>query len=146
MKYLILFVLVGCSTYHEPQIIVEDHRLRPFVDAFIYEAEKRNVSLHDDSKVVVKFATLRTADRKIDGLCVIEGQSNMRVIKIDWTWYNKNLTNLHNIEWTVFHECGHCLLNLDHIDTLSYMMPISFKWQKDWYYENREMLLNDLFK
>lgn len=141
MRILIIipFILFAC-TYEYDAGVDAHHLLRPYYEQFLNEAEKRGVRIAENYHLKIRFGDLKNEV----GLCVFKGNSNLREVIIDYDFYKRS--ERHNIEWLMFHECGHCVLNLDHNnDTLNFMIQFEPRWHKWYYDEIREDLIIYLF-
>lgn len=117
--FLLLFISsCGCPSdflnYGEvdedPRTIKGTHPdLRPFIESF-EAAYNLNVN------VPIGFEDLENTTA---GVCRIWGQK-YKEIAIDINYYKVNKHNYHRIEQLVYHELGHCVLNLGHDDRSFY--------------------------
>lgn len=133
---LILLTLVGCGKAVDKRSV--DATLASYVEAF-ESAWGHRINFP------VRFATI---DQQYAGWCIVYGGGD-RVIEISNHWWQYMGDG--GKEETVFHELGHCALNLDHNETLdaqnrpiSIMYPVVFG--DYWYYSaNRNAYLAQLF-
>jgi hypothetical protein len=91
-------------------------KLRPYVDRFMWEAQKRGI-FPDTSKLSIEFERnlkLEDDDRKVLGLCT--RSSNLNQVKLDTLTTLWLLSGYLGREEIVFHELGHCLLGRRHRD------------------------------
>lgn len=147
MKYLLaVFCLIGCGadtsdlkSYCAPCIDGVDKQVKPYVIAFekTFGIKVSNIPIH--------FYTL---DKTTAGICYVWAWR--REIQIDpfkWVTYNK-----YTREELVFHELGHCVMNLGHIDDMvvigSVMIPKSIMapnlFGSKTYYEFHEYYIQQL--
>lgn len=147
LLFLLLAVvfLSGCGRQFEPKqpqirdIAVE---LEPYVSHF---ETTYNIRVN----IPVKFAELQG---NTVGLCQMWSNGE-RVITIDRSFFDIETANAEydlHIEQVVFHELGHCVLNLDHTDTelsngwpSSIMYPYSFGYSTQ-YANNLNYYYNEL--
>lgn len=114
---LLTLLLFSCETVDplEPDRVIPN-QIQPFVDQFIWEAEKRGVDL-DVSKLSFEFETGiqgGSAENSIVGICT--RSDNLHLIKIDTLNSLWLLSGDLGKEEIVFHELGHCLLGRFHRD------------------------------
>lgn len=140
MRYLlILFLLVGCSESNN------NYSNTGFIDItylshyknFIEEANKRGL---DYSNISVEIVNNENLD--IPATCFFK----IRRIEINpqTILYYETLFEGY-IELVIFHELGHCILNLNH-DGEGIMRGNFPIWFLIHYLDNRETLLDELFK
>ena len=87
-----------------------DKALWPQFKAFEDEAEKRGLSIVLN-RLNLHAAISEIAEQNVLGQCQYS-RLNPREVTIDKTFWNRSST-LYK-EFVVFHELGHCVLNLDH--------------------------------
>lgn len=114
---LLLLLIISCETVDplEPVRVIPN-QIQPFVDQFVWEAEKRGVDL-DVSKLSFEFETGidgGSAQNSIVGICT--RSDNLHLIKIDTLNSLWLLSGDLGKEEIVFHELGHCLLGRFHRD------------------------------
>lgn len=114
---LLLFLLISCESVEMPEPIrVIPDQMQPFLDQFIWEAEKRGINL-DVSKLSFEFESRISAGNvtnPIVGICI--RSDNLHLIKIDTLNSLWLLSGNLGREEVVFHELGHCLLDRLHKD------------------------------
>lgn len=142
---LIIFLsltLSACSDDKTPDPPPTVDELRPHVERF---------DNHYDGDWPERFEVfLEVIDDCDDDSCVagycltdIDGGGIFREVAIDIdTW--AELTEIRR-EALIFHELGHCVMDLDHTepDVISFMSPSLMT--SDWYAENRDEIYIDLF-
>ena len=118
----IICILVLCSCeddpFPEPVERVIPKLVRPYVDQFVLEAEKRGVAL-DTSKLSFGFdrdltVSLAGDQKTVVGSC--SRSENLHLVNIDTLNALWLLSGYLGKEEIVFHELGHCLLNRAHRD------------------------------
>lgn len=162
MKFLLpilTFVLlaVGCSTAPKEEPIisnpVEAEEFGVYIRLFQREAEVRGLDLYmpklDRSLRVYKVDKFNQElqDDSVIGLCVKNsGRVNIYIDKTAW-----NTSDSLQREMLLFHELGHCALDLDHDRSLDssgvpndIMYPVSF--DSLYYYKYRKFYLDRMFK
>lgn len=149
MKYLYLALLLMLTTacasgFNTKDIKSIDPRLEVYVTTFekIYGIEVNYTVM------------IGPLNKPVNGMCSVRNGS--RTITIDTVYYEKNHKDYYAMEQVMFHEMGHCSLNLGHNEELdSEGMPVSIMWpytfSSYWYHEyvdyyemNREAYLKEL--
>lgn len=144
MKYIILIslILFSCESYNysvQPE-------LKPYVDSFYQEAEKRGVKVQKDNLII------RISNDTKGNLGLTKYSSNgpqvtsQIYVNIKEDYFNKN--SVQCIESVVFHELGHALLLRSHCDCTGSFMNVETE-RHTCYPANttsRELLLDELFR
>lgn len=148
-KIAILLLISGCSFIDEPHYEV-DSRLQPFVDQFFIEAELRGIFCKPENLIV----RIKPLQDNYAGLTV---HNTIKTVYIDESYYNDQIRMsieapdraqyfLRAIEETIFHELGHAVLGLGHIEKGGIMGVYSKSVHK--YCDDdavRDSMINDLF-
>lgn len=158
-KFLTLLaasLIVGCSTTQTREQMVyspvESEDFGVYVRLFQKEAETRNLDLHiatlDRSLRIYKVDKFEQdfEDAGVIGLCVkTAGQLSIYVSRRHWNSYDSQQR-----EMLIFHELGHCALNLEHDQSLDsegvpndLMYPVNF--DSLYYYKYRKFYLDHMF-
>lgn len=114
---LLLLLLISCESDEIPEPIrVIPNQMQPFVDQFIWEAEKRGMVL-DVSKLSFEYESGidgGTPNTSIAGIC--HRSDKLHLVKIDTLNSLWLLSGDLGHEEIIFHELGHCLLDRPHKD------------------------------
>lgn len=120
-----------------------DSGLKKYLDTYIEEANKRNISLKSN-KIMILFG--KTLEDGIVGYC--EDRSGVSHIIIDPGFFNS--VSEAEKEMLMYHELAHCLNDRNHCDIEDNDEPISIMHSSDYpiksYYKEREKLIDELFK
>lgn len=116
-KTLILFnlFLMGCAQPATNQQNYIDPALQSMYDEFIQEANNSGISLNPNQGMTIKFADLETQVNPLGetvGECQGVGWGNSTIL-IDSGWWVK--ANSIGRKSVFYHECGHCILNENHV-------------------------------
>lgn len=139
-----LLFAAACTEFDvHPEYRVETP-LRPYADQFFKEAAARGVHLKKENLVVILRDRLINEEGTF-GLSFKEG--SQRVVFIDRDYFNtyENSEYPERIEFMVFHEFGHAILGLPHIDLPNSIMSAKECALCGQYLKNRDELLNELF-
>lgn len=121
----------------------------PYIDPMFYSyVELFETTYHIPVNVSIVFKDI--ADEDVAGQCWF---TSPRLIEIDTPYWNE-ITDLGK-EQLVLHELGHCVLNLEHNESigtvgawmnvpLSIMYPVNFG-DEPWYGDNRAYYLQELY-
>lgn len=140
MKWICILLLVVSCAEHEIKVTQIDPVLKFYVDRVYFEGEARGVYLRDQSIIVLSSQDLEKNSGWY-GVSYRSYKTNPIQILIDANLAMSSDSTL--IEWVVFHEFGHVLLNRDHCgECESIMAPTAKHLTKD----VREKLLDELFK
>jgi hypothetical protein len=125
-----------------------DAAFKPYLAMFLQEAKKYGKT-YDSSKISITFTTKQSSE--IGGICYM----GTGVIEINESNWNAPSMDIENREAIIFHELGHCLMNIyDHNDhsittTDGYPMKESLMatvlWNGNGYLNNRETYIKNLF-
>ncbi len=148
-KVFLLFALTGCGTEVEDyvhRVDVVDKRTPHVEEEFIPHVDKFKAKYKIDFHILIEWAPL---DEKTMGVCYswTDGHREIKIDTVKWS----GLT-YEGQEQLLFHELGHCILNLDHDDhtmdmggwkkiPVSIMYPYAFGNMKyyaefaDYYYD-----------
>lgn len=147
MKNLPFFIFIGflqsCSLNSFDQDIEYrvNPELKPYVDLFYEEAEKRGIKLQR----VNLYMNLDSSDKVVNpfksGASFIQG--SQKTVLIDTYSFQTN-TDIQN-EVLVFHELGHTLLNKSHDDSGIGIMNTYLISNDSIYKKNRDAFLKHLF-
>ena len=107
------FSLVSCQRA-PPQTIV-DAQFVPYLNAFIQQAHE-NGRWVDDSRLSIEMSDSMPAPQ-ILGYCQVFDETQLVVISR--AWWNSTGFTVSDREELIFHELGHCLLGLVHVNTLT---------------------------
>lgn len=88
-------------------------KVQPFIDDFIEEAQQRGINLVIDDLVVEFDSNLEVDGNQAAGICR-RSRNKPPTILLDTTTVNWS-SNLSAREQLVFHELGHCVLDLSHV-------------------------------
>jgi hypothetical protein len=136
---LLSICLLSCT---DPDLQIVDPELRPHFFKFQEEAAKRHKHIEMDYTLVIKVGDLKP--NKV-GYCDIRGRE--RTITIDSDFLATE--SFENVEKLMAHECGHCLLNRGHLNTLDDdeepLSLMSTEWITESYYrQHRERYWDEL--
>lgn len=136
MKRLLpLFLLLGCSEA-KPKEFHLDRELKPYYEDFLLEAKKRNHAVETER---LGFVSLVSGERYL-GKCIY-GEGVL---------VNKSKTQMDpcTLRVVIFHELGHCLLDLPHNDEPGavHIMQKKFEPSCAIYLYLWEELLDELFE
>lgn len=107
--YLLLPVLLSCWSEEPPKIVYEvQDEFKPYVTAFLAEAEKRGHTLTIDN-LILKYGD--TMSSTACGRCNTVSGTAQKIITIN---VNPCWVNSEGLESLVFHELGHCILGRQH--------------------------------
>lgn len=130
MKKLVLFLLTACSSH--PNVVSTE--LTPFYDSFLQEAELRGIKLNTENLQVLMVDQL---EKEYIGVCRVsnKGQS-VEILRSFWekAVYNDKLM-------LMYHELGHCLCELDHVDNYTNIMNTYLPF----HFEYKPFMIDDLF-
>lgn len=145
-----LVVLTSCSLmdFTDEDHFYVDPPLKIFVNRFYHEAEIRQVN-PGRNMIMVLSNDLHANITGIDGLTI----HNLNEIKIDRNFTLGKLSQKTHedsltVEFVVFHEMAHLLLNRGHVDDSVYsIMTPDFQWLYDYQTdsEKRKILIDELF-
>ena len=128
--------------------IETDAALQVYMDKFIEEGNLRGLSIPADLNQITAVLTNINEGNTI-GICYYDSQ-NPNHIEIDVSYWNS--TNDYGREAVMFHELGHCYLNLDHDESednngncLSLMNSGTSGCRLLYNANNREYYLDQLF-
>lgn len=157
MKYaIVLFMLIGCGRYepvdHQNKrspvfpchgIPETDEEALPYVEAFYAKAREYNTNCYLVDSVKVTDDDLEVDGSKgVIGICTVNKTSRKIIIERRMFGKKRSVVLAKSI---VFHELGHCALDLDHSEQehINLMTPIiiSIKQAE----ENWELLERKLF-
>lgn len=140
LPFFTAILLSGCAGFKANKPVYIDEAFRPYVTAF---------ELRHNLVVNVSIVFKDIADDDVAGQC---WYGSDRLIEID-TPYWAIITETGK-EQLIEHELGHCVLNLDHDDTLGtvgawHNVPLSIMnsthfGDEPWYRDNREYYLQEL--
>lgn len=160
--YIILMllssILMGCQQDLPDQASYIEEEFVLFYQKFIDEAEVRESDL-DEFNLVIEFADLSSMPGgRVNGVCSSPSGSRNRTVRIDREkWKIKTIAEK---EILIFHELGHCILDLDHdSSTITKVVNegrttwkdvpgsimASLTLQDHFYLENRVFYLDQLF-
>jgi hypothetical protein len=116
LSIAIVLPLLGCGP---ARLSATDDRLEALVGEFRQEALNRGITLNDLDYLTVKVvAGFQTPNRL--GVCIHEDGTNELGVKVDRKRVEISATTVQRgdfiLKFTIFHELGHCLLNLEHSD------------------------------
>mgnify|MGYP006192221003 CR=1 FL=1 len=148
MRFLLIVLLVvGCGKRPEsssPGIYARersDSLLKPFLDSFMAKAECFDVPMEYTSLRL----SINWEGMDVAGLCT-QYSDGSAVISIDGpTWISINDVNRERL---VYHELGHCALDLDHIDQSlepGLMTPILYENTYWDYIDDYDYIIKELF-
>ncbi len=149
MKNLPFFIFIGflqsCSINSFDQHIEYrvDPLLKPYVDQFYEEAEKRGVELQRVNLIVA----LNTDVINPNYLGVSQLIGDQRMILINQKYYDRfmNESDSLSVERLMFHEMGHAILNRKHI--LAFSIMNSGSYYKEYRIDSlRDVLIDEMFK
>ncbi len=138
---VVAILLLGCQTYPQASRVISPELL-PYVEEFERITGRMvyfEVTFADLSKT--NWAGVCTKDRN---------QTNgFRFVKIDTKTFQIWQRNYYAIEQLIFHELGHCLLNMDHKDKMVDWCPVSIMYPQmfghtECYFEDREKYIEEL--
>ena len=140
---IIAFMAVFCTACQldDEYIYNVDPRLEYYVDRFYTEADSRKISLQRIDLTVSVMPII--GDQFTHG--VTDHENNSITINESFFLYSDSS----QIEYCVFHEMGHLLLNRRHEPLQNYSIMIPEDWYSSDYelYPNkRQELINELFK
>ncbi len=108
-----LFFFVACQNENDTVPATEiDPEIQEYVDRFVEEAELRNVEL-DLKGLVARFNNIQ--GERVIGQCIVY-TNDSREIVLDQQYWISNVDVKR--ELLVFHELGHCVLDLGHNDDI----------------------------
>lgn len=152
VQFLLICVVIsgGCTTINMVQnnkisFTYVDRTLKPFLDMYYAEAEKRGITVDRKEVVLVFGHTKAREDDDTIGFCAEAG--NVPQMVIDEETYQSY--NQSEREMLILHEIGHCVGKRDHCEVMENKQPISLMYSKMFdvrYYDvHREGLMNELF-
>ena len=111
---LLLVVCFGFSCAHKVDGVRMDEKLEPFFEIFEEEAALRGIVFNNEVEQIEGYLQ-NIIDEGVIGACRRnDGEGKNRSIFFDEPYWN-TATHLEK-EYVVFHELGHCFLELDHDD------------------------------
>lgn len=144
MKYLffVFLFLTACDFTDQIHVSVEP-RLMPFYKSFIKNGLIRGIDL-SESNVYVGFGDLR--QKVYLGLTEYDGIVRITIDSGFYNSYKNNERGLKRIEYIVYHELGHALLNRQH--TLDYSIMNGSVNMSEYSHNQylRKKLIDELFK
>lgn len=132
---LLITILLFTACGREPRR--ELSGLDNYIKLFEYEGALRNYNF-DVEDLVVEFGTL---NKETLGICYT-GAETPRIVLDHNSWDKMDKDTR---EVLVFHELGHCILDLNHDNSKPAVMN-SFLMMGSLYNYNRKLLLDELFK
>jgi hypothetical protein len=139
LAILLLFCITACDASEEYYVAPE---LADYVESFYFEADSRGVSLQR-SNLVIKLGGL---PERIDGQTrrsVGDFSGDQITVIIDSEFFSSSSRDC--IEWVVYHELGHALLNRDHVGGYSYMNDLTRCYTNSTAYW-KPVYLDEMFK
>jgi hypothetical protein len=128
--WLLIFIL-GCATRPGPQ----DVELKPYLDQFVSDGAKRGVTL-DPSTIGLSFVDSYQVSTMIGQCSGTTKMGNITILRGYWE-------RAHPIERMsiMYHELGHCLLKLDHVEgPTNLMSPMAL-----YYWEFEPEMVDQMF-
>jgi len=113
MKNLIIFYLLTLSSCGSANYSIKG--FESYVEEFHAQASKYNKAI-DLAHLDISFGDTQSAGPEVIGLCYTYESSEDKDIVINKEFWN-DATELQRKE-LMFHEMGHCLLDLDHDDSI----------------------------
>lgn len=147
LSYVVMGVLhkkLGVKT----GLVIVDQELRPYLDKFVEEGEKRGKQIVVSDLLVIFGETRSEAEPNRIGYCA---STYPKSIVIDRKVFNE--LDIGGREMLMFHEFGHCILDRGHdegcyIDEYPCKFPTSVMYPSvvsTYYLKNRELYLDELF-
>lgn len=151
MKSILILLILGSTccassqynreTYqlHQDQMTVSEE-FEGVVQEFIYEADQRSIIIPIHTLTSITSTTLPI---NVNGRCHVKRSKDNTIIKADI--YISVTIPKGILKGVLFHELGHCILDLRHtdIDSQGLMNPYSFS--PDYYINHWTTLVDDLF-
>lgn len=109
----ISLLFLGACNKERPKVYNVPDLIEPYVQSFVAEANARGISLVVDDLVVEYGENLELNGTGAAGLCHYETSDVGPRIQLDTTSENWSIHS-YSQEMLVFHEFGHCILNLGH--------------------------------
>ena len=114
--------------------------LKPHFYTFLEEADKRGIAINPErvANLSIRFADLPSGTT---GLCTtseLDGRAEIVEIQISSSLRGGNL------EWVVIHELGHCLLHMQHRETLLSVMNSAI-FTSELNQKDREQIFDEFF-
>ncbi len=150
MKYwlgLLLLITVGCANPKFDDIYAVNPELELYIQSFEYESTRLGIPLQI-TNLRAGFGNAKLAGPTAIGFC---RRGRTPLIIIDQAYWNT--ATVMEREHLMFHELGHCILNLEHNNKMVpvgiYSIPESimylYMFDDNMYVPNREYYLRDLF-
>jgi len=119
ITYYLLFTLLFFSCKQDEFEAITSEELRPFIDDFVVEGEKRGVTLSADR--LEAFLLTALSEERADNVCGL-GWSNfnnqqtqrIEILNNELCWDSRSEIERENL---IFHELGHALLGRDHLNS-----------------------------
>lgn len=146
MRILILGIVLfvtGCGFKAKVPDYV-DPEFRPYVNDYLIDKERYTGRYGLDRNINVVFKPLNEngSAKRLLGQCLMWSDNRKRYIHIDPIYWYKILGEAGK-EALIYHEMGHCDLDLDHTNH-GIMVPSGLR--EDDYILNREQYLEELFR
>lgn len=147
-KIIFLLFTFGCLSPFDQELEYKiDDRVSEEVNAFFSEAEKRNIYIDKQNLIVIvtqpggRFT--KKGSENLAGLSITQGYQRIVFISEEFVVNNQSEKRKLNIEFLIFHELGHALLYLNHIDNRDHIMnsKVNTKYSD----LNRSKYLDDFF-
>lgn len=114
IRTLLLLAIAGCAGKPTVSVtpVAQDELLTPYLVTFRFEAKKRKIRLPEQIylKFVPDLGKAKDDDHDIIGLC--SESRGTPVVTIDREYFDA--ATVMEREELMYHEFGHCLLDLDH--------------------------------
>jgi len=110
-------LFLGACNKERPKVYNVPGLIEPYVQSFVAEANARGIDLVVDDLVVEYGENLELNGTNAAGLCHYETNDVGPRIQLDTTSQNWSI-HPYSRELLIFHELGHCVLNLNHDNTL----------------------------
>ena len=137
---IVYIILCTPHTQADDYIVSIVREVKPQYQLFIHEVHLRKIVI---KKTNLSIYFVNHLDSDIVGECFsyVNGE---KVIKISFNYWKKAFDE--QKEELIFHELGHCLLNIHHIERYKrYDIMNPMMLPKGYYTKNRNKLINNLF-
>jgi len=112
--YLFLFVCLSISCTNTVDGVIMDEKLAPYFEIFEEEAATRGIIFNNEVEQIEGYLQNIIDDGVIGACRRNDGEGKNRSTFFDEAYWD-NATDLEK-QYVVFHELGHCFLELDHDD------------------------------
>lgn len=142
---LLLFsLLVGCGKMHRAKNYYYNEAFETEVQEYIKQKEKAYGYGEAHYDITIEFGNFlppKAGECETKVAKEVDHYHIKKIIRIDFTqWYTVGFFTRENL---MFHELGHCDLDLPHVDTYNIM---NRKVLTSWFYrDNRDDLISELF-